>query len=72
LLQRLAEVGRALAQVSLSRRVFSMAITAWAAKFGRTDLLSVNRGHLPAVERYGSDQIALFEHRHGNQSSGAT
>ena len=57
---------------SLSRRVFSMAMTAWAAKFvHQLDLLVGERSHLLAIDGDGADQLVLLEHRHGDEASRA-
>ncbi len=49
---------------SLSSRVFSMAMTAWAAKFlDQLDLLVGERPDLLAVDGDGANQLALFKHR---------
>src|SRR5262245_44094030 len=48
---------------SLSSRVFSIAMTAWAAKFWTSSIcLSVT------VNPDCADQLIVFEHRHGNSS----
>ena len=53
---------------SLSSRVFSMAMTACAAKFcHQLDLLVGERSHLLAVDGNGANQIAFLEHRHDHQ-----
>ena len=50
---------------SLSRRVFSMAMTAWAAKFcDQLDLLVGERANLLAIDGDGADQLIVLEHRH--------
>ena len=50
---------------SVSSRVFSMAMTAWAAKFGyELDLLIGERPHLLAENDDGADQLAFLEHRY--------
>ena len=57
---------------SLSRRVFSMAMTAWAAKFcDQLDLLVGERPHLLAVDDDGADQLVVLEHRHHDQCASA-
>ena len=57
---------------SLSSRVFSMAMTAWAAKFFTSSIcLSVNGLHLLAVNSDRPDHLVILEHRHGNQSADA-
>ena len=46
---------------SLNSRVFSMAMTAWAAKFvHQLDLLVGERAHLLAVDGDGADQLAVL------------
>ena len=51
---------------SLSSRVFSMAMTAWAAKFlHQLDLLIGEWPHLLAIDHDGADQTVVPEHRHG-------
>ena len=51
---------------SVSSRVFSIAMTACAAKFFHELYLFIGeRPDLQAVDRDGSDQIVAFEHRHG-------
>ena len=53
---------------SLSSRVFSMAMTACAAKFvHQLDLLVGERPHLLAVDGDGADQLVVLEHRHGEK-----
>ena len=53
---------------SLSSRVFSMAITACAAKFcDQLDLLVGERADLLAVNADGADQLVVLEHRHDKQ-----
>ena len=50
---------------SLSRRVFSIAMTACLAKLlTSSTCLSVNGPHLLAVDRDRADQLILLEHRH--------
>ena len=50
---------------SLSSRVFSMAMTACAAKFlQQLNLLFGERTHLLAVNDDGADQFVLLEHGH--------
>ena len=57
---------------SLSRRVFSMAMTAWAAKFcDQLDLLVGERADLLAVDDDGADQLVLLEHRHAEHGPDA-
>ena len=57
---------------SLSSRVFSMAMTAWAAKFWtKLDLLVGERPNLLAVDGNRADQLALLEHRHDEQCADA-
>ena len=53
---------------SLSSRVFSMAMTAWAAKFLSNSIcLSVKWPHLLPVNADGADQLAFLEHRNKNE-----
>ena len=50
---------------SLSSRVFSMAMTACAAKLvHQLDLLVGERPHFLAVDGDGADQLAVLQHRH--------
>ena len=50
---------------SLSSRVFSMAMTAWAAKFWTSSIcLSVNGPDLLAIDIDRADQLVILEHRH--------
>ena len=57
LLQRFGEVGRVRWRSSLSSRAFSMAMTAWAAKFcHQLDLLVGERTNLLAEETDDPDQ----------------
>ena len=57
---------------SLSRRVFSMAMTAWAAKFSdQLDLLVGKRPDLLAVNDDGAEQLVFLEHRHDDVGSRA-
>ena len=50
---------------SLSRRAFSMAMTACVAKFlTKLDLLLGERPHLVAIDGDRADQLTLLEHRH--------
>ena len=50
---------------SLSRRAFSIAMTAWLAKFcDQLDLLVGERPDLLAIDADRADQLALLEHRH--------
>ena len=50
---------------SLSRRVFSMAMTAWLGEIlHQLDLLVGERPDLLAVDDDGADQLVLLEHRH--------
>ena len=50
---------------SLSSRVFSMAMTACAAKFDTSSIcFSVNGANLLAENADCADQLALLEHRH--------
>ena len=61
-----------LARSSLSSRVFSMAITAWAAKFVSNSIcLSVNGPYLLAIDDNGADQLVFLEHRHDDMRAGA-
>ena len=54
---------------SLSSRVFSMAMTAWAAKFlHQIDLLVGEGLHFLAIDADGADQFALLEHRHADHT----
>ena len=58
---------------SLSSRVFSMAMTAWAAKFvDQLDLLIGERAHLLAVDTDHADQLVLLEHRNDKKGSDST
>ena len=53
---------------SLSRRVFSMAMTACVAKFvHQLDLLVGERTDLLAIDGDGADQLVVLEHRHDEQ-----
>ena len=57
---------------SLSSRVFSMAMTAWAAKFlHQLDLLVGERTHLLPVNDNCADHVVVLQHWEGNQSSRA-
>ena len=57
---------------SLSSRVFSMAMTAWAAKFcHQLDLLVGERPNLLPVDDDHADQLIVLEHRHSNSGSRA-
>ena len=59
------------ARNSLSRRTFSMAMTAWLAKFVTSSIcLSVNGADLLAVDADGADQFVFLEHRHDHEASG--
>ena len=61
------------ARSSLSRRAFSMAMTAWAAKFLTSSIcLSVNGANLLAVNDNYADQLVVLEHRNIEHSSEAT
>ena len=56
---------------SLSSRVFSIAMTACAAKFlHQLDLLFGERPHLLAVDADCADQFVVLEHRHGDEGAG--
>jgi hypothetical protein len=56
---------------SLRSRVFSMAMTAWAAKFEISSIcLSVN-GFTSAINVDGTDNLVLLEHWYGNLASSA-
>ena len=70
LLQRFREVGGAFGEVvvrwrsSLSNRAFSMAMTAWAAKFcDQLDLLVGKGTNFLAVHGERADQFVLLQHR---------
>ena len=53
---------------SLSSRVFSMAMTAWAAKFCQQfDLFVGEWPHFLPVNRNGADQFVFLEHRNHEQ-----
>ena len=53
---------------SLSRRVFSMAMTAWSAKFRhQLDLLVGEWTDLLPKDADGADQLVLLEHRHDEE-----
>ncbi len=57
---------------SLSSRAFSMAMTAWAAKFvHQLDLLVGEGANFLTEDGDGADQRVILEHRHGNKSSRA-
>ena len=57
---------------SLSSRVFSMAMTAWAAKFcDQLDLLVGERANLLAIDDDHADQLIVLEHRHRQNGPGA-
>ena len=50
---------------SLSSRVFSMAMTAWSAKFVTSSIcFSAERANLLAIDDDAADQLALLDHRH--------
>ena len=50
---------------SLSRRVFSIAMTACAPKFlNQLDLLVGEGTHFRAIDEKGAHQLVVFEHRH--------
>ena len=52
---------------SLSSRVFSMAMTACAAKFcQQLDLLFGERADFLAIDGDGADQLGFLEHRYAN------
>src|SRR5262245_38416641 len=54
---------------SLSRRVFSMAMTACLALIGnQLDLLVVERPHLLPVDVDCPDHLVLFQHRHAQEA----
>ena len=60
LLQRFAKIVGARI---LSSRVFSMAMTAWAAKFDTSSIcLSLNGAHPPATDDDRADQLVVFQH----------
>ena len=53
---------------SLSSRVFSMAMTAWAAKFlHQLDLLVGERPNLLAINSNRADKLIVFEHWHAEK-----
>ena len=55
---------------SFSSRVFSMAMTAWAAKFlHQLDLLIGEGPDLLAVDDDSANQLIVLEHRHGEKRS---
>ena len=57
---------------SLSRRVFSMAMTACAAKvLHQLDLLVGERPNLLTIDDDDADQLVLLEHRHDEKSARA-
>ena len=57
---------------SLSSRVFSMAMTACAAKFvHQRDLLVGERADLLTKDRDSADQLVILEHRHNDQRTRA-
>ena len=57
---------------SLSNRVFSIAMTAWAAKFvHQLNLLVGERTDLLAIDGNCADQLALLEHWHRHEAAGA-
>ena len=72
LLQRFCKVGRRW-RSSLSSRAFSMAMTAWAAKFCDQFDLFVGEGtnFLP-VNAKNADQLVVLEHRHYDDGPHAT
>ena len=50
---------------SLSRRAFSMAMTAWSAKFVSRSICLLGEGaHLLPVDGESANQLVIFEHRH--------
>src|SRR6516164_4882564 len=49
---------------SLSRRVFSMAITAWAAKFLTSLICLLVKGRILAIDSDHTNQHIALEHRH--------
>ena len=56
---------RVLPRSSLSSRVFSIAMTAWSAKFcDQLDLLVGERADLLAIDDDDADQLVVLEHRH--------
>ena len=56
---------------SLSRRVFSMAITAWSAKFVTSSIVLVGEGaYFLAIDGDGADQLALLQHRYRRAACG--
>jgi hypothetical protein len=58
---------------SLSRRVFSMAMTAWAAKFSQKFyLLLGKRSNLLTVDDDHANQLILLKHWYGDHSAGAS
>ena len=70
LLQRLGEIVGPLRN-SLSSRVFSMAMTAWAAKFlHQLNLLVGERADFLAVNDEHADQFVFLEHRYHEQLCG--
>ncbi len=57
---------------SLSRRVFSMAMTAWAGEvLDQVDLLLGERANLLAVDGDRADQLVVLQHRYGEHRSSA-
>ena len=57
---------------SLSRRVFSMAMTAWCGEIlDQLDLLVGERPDLLAVDGDDADQLVVLEHRHDEQCADA-
>ena len=58
---------------SLSSRVFSMAMTACAAKFvNQVDLLVSERADFLPINENSADHLALLKHRNGDNSAGAS
>src|SRR5215510_6390378 len=53
---------------SFSRRVFSIAMTAWAAKH-QLDLLVGEWAHLLTVDNNCSDNLVVLKHRHAQRSA---
>ena len=59
---------RRFAQLTLSSRVFSMAMTACAAKFcNQLDLFVRERPHFLTIHGDSADKIVFLEHRHGKK-----
>src|SRR6516225_8932648 len=55
---------------SFSSRVFSMAITAWLAKFLTSNLLVGEGANFLTVDNNGANQCIIFEHWHPHDGSG--